>query len=46
MVELSPEEIDEVMSFDEQNALNGEDLGAGQGESKVSTAKETALATQ
>lgn len=46
MVELSPEEIDEVMSFDEQNALNGEDLGSGQGESKVSTAKETALATQ
>lgn len=42
MVELSPEEIDEVMSFDEQNGLNGEE-NAGLDKSKISTPEVPAI---
>lgn len=42
MVELSPEEIDEVMSFDEQNGLNGEE-NAGLEKSKISTPEVPAI---
>lgn len=45
MVELSPEEIDEVMSFDEQNGLNGEE-NAGLDKSKISTSEVPAIPTQ
>lgn len=45
MVELSPEEIDEVMSFDEQNGFNGEE-NAGLDKSKISTSEVPAIPTQ
>jgi hypothetical protein len=45
MVELSPEEIDEVMSFDEQNGLNGEE-NAGLDKSKISTPENPAIPVQ
>lgn len=45
MVELSPEEIDEVMSFDEQNGLNGEE-NAGLEKSKISTPEVPAIPAQ